>query len=55
MERGSRTVHAEHTAYTYQRVEEYRIKPHDFRNLPDHTAIVRHCTNGYKKVSLRPA
>lgn len=55
IERGSRTVHQDHTAYTYQRIEEYRIKPHEFRNLPDHTAIVRHCTNGYKKVSLRPA
>ncbi len=55
MERASRTVHLDHTAYTYQRVEEYRIKPHEFRNLPDHTAVVRHCTDGYKKVSLRPA
>ena len=55
IERGSRTVHHDHTAYTYSRIEEYRIKPHEFRNLPDHTAIVRHCTNGYKKVSLRPA
>jgi hypothetical protein len=55
VERGSRTVHHDHTAYSYQRVEEYRIKPHEFRNLPDHTAIVRHCTNGFKKVCLRPA
>lgn len=55
VERGSRTVHLDHTAYTYSRVEEYRIKPHEFRNLPDHTAVVRHCTNGHKKVSLRPA
>lgn len=55
IERGSRTVHHDHTAYTYQRVEEYRIKPYEFRNLPDHTAIVRHCTNGFKKVRLRPA
>lgn len=55
VERGSRTVHPDHTAYTYQRVEEYLIKPHEFRNLPDHTAIVRHCTNGYKRVCLRPA
>lgn len=54
VERGSRTVHHDHTAYSYQRVEEYRIKPHAFRNLPDHTAIVRHCTNGFKKVCLRP-
>lgn len=43
-----------HTTHTYQRVEEYRIKPHEFRSLPDHTAVVRHCTNGFKKVSLRP-
>lgn len=55
VERGSRTVHQDHTAHTYQRVEEYRIKPHEFRALPDHTAVVRHCTNGYKKVSLRPS
>jgi hypothetical protein len=55
VERGSRTVHHDHTAYSYQRIEEYRIKPHEFRNLPDHTAIVRHCTNGFKKVCLRPA
>lgn len=55
VERGSRTVHHDHTAYTYQRVEEYRMKPHEFRNLPDHTAVVRHCTNGHKRVSLRPA
>jgi hypothetical protein len=55
VERASRTVHQDHTAHTYQRVEEYRIKPHEFRALPDHTAVVRHCTNGYKKVSLRPA
>lgn len=55
VERGTRTVHPDHTAHTYQRVEEYRIKPHEFRRLPDHTAVVRHCTNGYKKVSLRPS
>lgn len=54
VERGTRTVHHDHTAYTYNRVEEFRIKPHEFRNLPDHVAIVRHCTNGYKKVPLRP-
>lgn len=54
-ERASRTVHHDHTAYTYQRVEEYLMKPHEFRNLPDHTAVVRHCTNGHKKVRLRPA
>ena len=39
---------------TYQRVEECRIKSHEFRALPDHTAVVRHCTNGYRKVTLRP-
>lgn len=55
VERGNRTVHPDHTAYTYSRVEEYRIKPHEFRKLPDHTAIVQHCTNGFKKVCLRPA
>ena len=54
IERGSRTVHQDHTAHSYQRVEEFLIKPHEFRNLPDHTAVVRHCTNGYKKVNLRP-
>jgi hypothetical protein len=54
VERGTRTVHVDHTAHTYNRVEEYLIKPHEFRRLPDHTAIVRHCTNGYKKVCLRP-
>ena len=54
IERGSRTVHQDHTAHSYQRVEEFLIKPHEFRNLPDHTAVVRHCTNGYKKVTLRP-
>ncbi|ACB74480.1 type IV secretory system conjugative DNA transfer family protein [Opitutus terrae] len=54
VERASRTVHLDHTAYTYSRAEEFRIKPHEFRNLSDHTAIVRHCTNGYKKVRLRP-
>ncbi len=55
VERGSRTVHQDHTAHSYQRVEEFRIKPHEFRNLPDHTAVVRHCTNGFKKVSLHPS
>jgi hypothetical protein len=55
IERATRTVHLDHTAHSYQRVEEFRIKPHEFRQLPDHTAIVRHCTNGYKKVCLRPA
>jgi hypothetical protein len=55
VERATRTVHQDHTAHTYQRVEEFRIKPHEFRNLPDHTAVVRHCTNGYKKVNLRPS
>lgn len=55
VERGTRTVHLDHTAHTYQRIEEYRIKPYEFRNLPDHTAVVLHCTNGYKKVRLRPA
>ncbi len=54
VERSSRTVYPDHTALTYQRVEEFRIKPHEFRSLPDHTAVVRHCTNGYRKVSLRP-
>jgi hypothetical protein len=54
VERGSRTVHQDHTAHSYQRVEEFLIKPHEFRNLPDHTAVVRHCTNGYKRVNLRP-
>jgi hypothetical protein len=54
VERATRTVNADHTAYTYQRVEEFRIKPHEFRSLPDHTAIIRHCTNGYRKVRLRP-
>ncbi len=55
VERATRTVHLDHTAHTYQRIEEYRIRPHELRNLPDHTAVVRHCTNGYKKVCLRPA
>ncbi len=55
IERSTRTVHHDHTAHSYQRVEEYRIKPHEFRRLPDHTAVVRHCTNGFKKVCLRPA
>lgn len=54
VERSTRTVHQDHTAHSYQRVEEFLIKPHEFRRLPDHTAVVRHCTNGYKKVSLRP-
>lgn len=54
VERSTRTVHHDHTARSYQRVEEYRIRPHEFRSLPDHTAVVRHCTNGYKKVCLRP-
>lgn len=55
VERASRTVHYDHTAHTYNRVEEYLIKPHEFRRLPDHTAIVRHATNGFKKVCLRPS
>jgi hypothetical protein len=44
IERGTRTVQMDYTAHSYQRVEEFRIKPHQFRRLPDHTAIVRHCT-----------
>lgn len=55
IERSTRTVHQDHTAHSYQRVEEYLIKPHEFRNLPDHIAVVRHCTNGFKKVNLRPS
>lgn len=55
IERSTRTIHQDHTAHSYSRVEEFLIKPHEFRNLPDHTAVVRHCTNGFKKVSLRPA
>jgi hypothetical protein len=55
VERASRTVHHDHTSHAYQRIEEFRIKPHEFRGLPDHTAVVRHCTNGFKKVCLRPA
>jgi hypothetical protein len=55
IERSTRTVHQDHTAHSYQRVEEFLIKPHEFRNLPDHMAVVRHCTNGFKKVNLRPA
>lgn len=54
VERATRTVHPDHTAHSYSRMEEFLIKPHEFRNLPDHTAVVRHCTNGFKKVSLRP-
>ena len=53
-ERASRTVNLGSTSHTYQRVEEYRIKPHEFRRLSDHTAVIRHCTNGYRKVRLRP-
>lgn len=34
IERATRTVHLDHTAHTYQRVEEYRIKPHEFRACP---------------------
>jgi hypothetical protein len=55
VERATRTVHLDHTAHTFQQVEEYRIKPHEFRRLPDHTAVVRHCTNGFRKVNLRPS
>lgn len=55
VERSSRTSGGENTTRTYNRVEEYRIKPHEFRKLPDHVAVVRHCTNGYRKVNLRPA
>lgn len=55
VERASRTVSADQTAHTFQKGEEYWIKPHEFRCLPDHTAVVRHCTNGFRKVSLRPA
>lgn len=55
IERATRTVHPDHTSHTYQRVEEFRIKPHEFRSLPDHIAIVRHCTNGFRKVNLRPS
>ena len=55
VERANRTVHLDHTAYSYQRVEEFRVKPHQLRNLPDHAAVVRHCTNGFKKVRFRPA
>jgi len=54
VERSHRTVHADHTSYSYQQVEEFFIKPHEFRALPDHMAVVRHCTNGHRKVSLRP-
>lgn len=54
VERSSRTTGADYTSYTHQRIEEYRIKPHEFRRLPDHTAVVRHATNGFKKVVLRP-
>jgi hypothetical protein len=54
VERASRAVSSEQTTHTYQRTEEFRIKPHEFRSLPDHTAVVRHCTNGFRKVSLRP-
>ena len=54
VERATRTIHQNHTARTYQRVKGFQIKPHEFRNLPDHTAVVRHCTNGFRKVNLRP-
>lgn len=55
VERATRTVHQDQTSHSYQRTEEFRIRPHEFRRLPDHTAVVRHCTNGFKKVCLRPA
>ena len=55
VERASRAVSSEQTTHTYQRSEEFRIKPHELRSLPDHTAVVRHCTNGFRKVSLRPS
>jgi hypothetical protein len=55
VERSSRAVSSEQTTHTYQRSEEFRIKPHELRSLPDHTAVVGHCTNGFRKVSLRPS
>lgn len=53
-QRGSGTVHQDHTAYTDQRVEEYLIKPHEFRNLPDHTAVVRHCGMASRRLGSVP-
>ena len=52
--RTTTTVHADHTSYSYNTVEEYCVKPHDFRRLPDHTAYVKHCTNGYRRARLTP-
>ena len=34
VERASRAVSSEQTTHTYQRMEEFRIKPHEFRSLP---------------------
>jgi len=48
------TVHADHTSYSYNTVEEYCVKPHVFRRLPDHMAYVKHCTNGYHRARLTP-
>jgi len=52
--RTTTTIHAGYTSYSYATVEEYCVKPQTFRRLPDHTAYVKHCTNGYRRVRLPP-
>ena len=34
--------------------DEHWIKPHDLRDLPKHTAIVKHCERHFRRVCLRP-
>jgi len=34
--------------------DEHWIKPHDLRDLPKHTAIVKHCERHFRKMVLKP-
>jgi hypothetical protein len=39
---------------SWREEDEHWIKPHDLRNLPKHTAIIKHCERHFRKIVLKP-
>ena len=35
--------------------DEHWIKPHDLRELPKHTAIIKHCERHFRRLRLAPS
>jgi hypothetical protein len=39
---------------SWREEDEHWIKPHDLRDLPKHTAVIKHCERHFRKVVLKP-